>query len=376
VNVEGLRVAVTSIVRHATENQFSGFLRVLDLEQGTVRLKSHIPESAHRADDPNPRGGFRGAKGIGATSDRLVFANSERLFVLDRTWQLVNDITHPWMGAIHDILAEDAGIWVTCTNCDLLLKMGWDGEVLDYWSWRFDVDLARAIGFRSPPRFNPTLDYRTPRGNQGGVYNMVHVNAVARGPDGLLLSFGRILNKSTLRKRRIRGWLGRGAAAFRIEKRRLPPAKMPFPAGRIPGSSFAVVCLRNGSRPLHDDGRGDIVLHQHGIEVPNHNVSQVADLLIYSDSNRKRIVAYDIKKRTQKWAVAIPESASFPRGLARVGEDKLLIGSQAPTALHTLDVSLGKFVSSFVFSGEKNESVFGITVLPDSFNDPPKELII
>ena len=67
-----LRIAVTSAVRHAGAADFSGYVRMVDLGSGEVALKAPIPESGRRADDPNPRGGVRGAKGIREVAVRTV----------------------------------------------------------------------------------------------------------------------------------------------------------------------------------------------------------------------------------------------------------------------------------------------------------------
>ena len=69
-------------------------------------------------------------------SERLVVANAECLFIYDSAWKLVGSISDRWMGAIHDILAEQDGIWVTCTGVDLLVKVSWHGNILWHWEWR------------------------------------------------------------------------------------------------------------------------------------------------------------------------------------------------------------------------------------------------
>jgi hypothetical protein len=107
------RIAVTSAVRYVGNSEFSGFLRIVDLERSEVLAVTPVPESSRRADDPNPRGGLRGAKGIGVAGGRFVLANADTLFVFDESWSQISEITHPWLGAIHDVLVEADGIWVT-----------------------------------------------------------------------------------------------------------------------------------------------------------------------------------------------------------------------------------------------------------------------
>jgi hypothetical protein len=77
------RAIVTTVVREAGMYEPSGFVRVVDLERRSVVRCWPMVESRRRALDTNPRGGLRGAKGVGVHGDRLVVANVERLFVFD-----------------------------------------------------------------------------------------------------------------------------------------------------------------------------------------------------------------------------------------------------------------------------------------------------
>ena len=358
-----LRIAVTSAVRHAGSADFSGYVRVVDLASGEVALKAPIPESGRRADDPNPRGGVRGAKGVSALGDRLVVANSERLFVFDPAWSLAGEITDPLMGAVHDVLAVEDGVWVTCSACDLLLKVDWHGEPIETWSWRSEPSLVSALGFDSLPPLDSDLDHRDPRAAQQGVHNVVHLNAVTRSPDGLLVLFGRVLAPELVKQRLRKAGLARALARVGIS-RPLPTKPTQVPASAVPGSSFAVVELRDAGPP-------QLVLHRSGTSVPNHNVEAVEDSIVYLDSNAGRLVVWDRESASERAAVAIPGSPSFARGLVRLDESTYLVGSQAPLALHAVDLSAGAVTETVELAGEPNESVYGLEIVPPAFADPP-----
>jgi hypothetical protein len=358
-----LRIAVTSAVRHAGAADFSGYVRMVDLASGEVALKAPIPESGRRADDLNPRGGVRGAKGVSAFGDRLVVANSERLFVFDPAWSLAGEITHPLMGAVHDVLAVGDGVWVTCAACDLLLKVDWHGEPVETWSWRSEPSLVSALGFDSLPPLDSDLDHRDPRAAQQGVHNVVHLNAVTRSPDGLLVLFGRVLAPELVKQRLRKAGLARALARVGIS-RPLPTKPTQVPASTVPGSSFAVVELRDAGPP-------QLVLHRSGTTVPNHNVEAVGDSIVYLDSNAGRLVVWDRESASERAAVAIPGSPSFARGLVRLDESTYLVGSQAPLALHAVDLSAGAVTETVELAGEPNESVYGLEIVPPAFADPP-----
>jgi hypothetical protein len=300
---------------------------------------------------------------VSALGDRLVVANSERLFVFDPAWSLVGEITDPLMGAVHDVLAVEDGVWVTCSACDLLLKVDWHGEPIETWSWRSEPSLVSALGFDSLPPLDPDLDHRDPRAAQQGVHNVVHLNAVTRSPDGLLVLFGRVLAPELVKQRLRKAGLARALARVGIS-RPLPTKPTQVPASTVPGSSFAVVELRDAGPP-------QLVLHRSGTSVPNHNVEAVGDSIVYLDSNAGRLVVWDRESASERAAVAIPGSPSFARGLVRLDESTYLVGSQAPLALHAVDLSAGAVTETVELAGEPNESVYGLEIVPPAFADPP-----
>ena len=350
-------------MRYAGQAEFSGFLRIVDLERGEVLATAHVPESARRADDPNPRGGLRGAKGIGASGGRFVLANADTLFLYDERWSRIGEITHPLLGSVHDLLVEPEGIWITCTNADLLVRMGWDGELLDQWSWRSAPELVAELGLRPVPRFEPTLDFRDPKVVQGGVHNIVHLNSVSRSDEGLVLSFGRVLGARMVRNRMVKGLLGRAAARLGVVRRRNIPIEA-IPANRLAGSSYVVVGLREA------EPRQPVILYREaGIHVPNHNATKTGDCLVFNDTNRGRLVLHDLSGK-QGRSVEIPGSPSFARGLVALGASVYVVGSQAPLALHVVDLERETVLRSIPLGGLERESVFSVCVLPDGFATP------
>jgi hypothetical protein len=362
------RLAVTTQVRHAGQAEYSGYLRILDLERGANLYTAPIPDSAYRSEDPNPRGGLRGAKGMSVHGDRFVVANADRVFVFDRSWRLVRDFSHPILGSIHDLHVEADAIWVTSVNSDLLVRFDWEGDLVDWWSWRSDPRLLAAFGFRSVPRVDTTLDFRRPAVMQGGVHNIVHLNGVTRGREGLLLSFGRVLSPATVRRRRLKAVAGRLAARVGFSKP-APTRPTPVPTNLLPGSSAAIVSLTDEAGPLVD-ARARLLLLVPDVVVPNHNVIEDGALLVYNDSNAGRVVAYDTRAGSERTAVAVPGSPSFARGLARLDDGTYAAGSQAPLAVHVVDLERGEVVRSLPMEGGETESVYGICPLPDDFSTP------
>ena len=331
-------MAITSVVRYSRPTEISGSLRILDLNRGRLSFVTPSPESTFRSADPNPRGGTRGTRGISVYGDRLVVANAERLFVFDNEWNLVRELSDRLLVDVHDVLAEERGIWVTATGIDMLLLVTWDGKIQYEWTFRKNRELLRELGFRrrSLPAADPALDLRDPQ-LRGAGYDRLHLNSLGRSSNGLLLSFGRV---------------------------------RPSDDHDEEAHSALLRATENG-----DGGPQVDVLHrQAGVRLPSHNVGEDGDLLVYNDSSHHRLVAWDTSRGEVRCAVPIPGSPPYARGLARIGEDLWLVGSQAPLSVHAVDLRRGEVVASYPLAGIQDEVVFGICPLPEEFADPRQPL--
>lgn len=379
----GQRIAVTSIIRHASAERVSGLLRVIDLGSGSTLMTGAVPESVHRARDPNPRGGLRGGRGVSFAEDRFVLANAERLFVFDRAWRMVSELTHPRLADVHEVLAEADGVWVTCAGCDLLLQLGWGGEVVDSWGWRRDRRLTARFGFGSLPGLEEGIDYQDPRRRRHGVHDVGHVNAVTRGPGGVIVSLGRVLSPAAYRRRRVEALLRKAMDAAVIARpvlaymarrrhRRLFASQLPMPDLASGSSALVLVSDRNGK--LADAPPATLLARQDGVELPNHNAVVAGDLLVYNDTNRARLVARRLEGSGGERWVAVPGRPAYARGLAWLGEETFVVGSQRPTAVHMIDLGTAKVTSSIVISEDPLESVSSVAVVPESFEGPPQRL--
>jgi hypothetical protein len=341
------RVAASSIGRGVEIDRASGYVRIVDLESGTVTFKVPVPESRFRGSDPNPRGGTRGARGVAVHGDRFVLGTHEDITVLDTSWRLVNRFSHRILSSVHDLLADERGIWVTCTRGDSLALFDWEGELEDSWSLGTDKRLARALGLHLVRPFDPDADYRDPRIDLQG-YATLGLNGIGRAGSGdVLLALGRIADRRRLSRVPFRG--GRGPMA--------PPsfAIVEVPARGPIGKPSPKIKLRR---------------HDNPVEAPNHNAEEDGDLLLYNDSNRNALVVWDQVSGGEIRAVPIPGDPAFARGLQKIGPDLWLVGSQKPLALYAVDVEAGRVVRRYDLGGEPEETVYAICELPDRFADP------
>ncbi len=103
-------------------------------------------------------------------------------------------------------------------------------------------------------------------------------------------------------------------------------------------------------------------------------MAEEGDLLVYNDSNRDALVAYDRSLGAERFAVPIPGDQGWARGLARVGPTRWLVGSQSPLAVYEIDLDRSEVVAEFPLGGIQDETVYGICPLPDEFDDPRQPL--
>jgi hypothetical protein len=341
------RVAVSSVGRGAEVERASGYVRIVDLDRGAVTFKVPVPESRWREADPNPRGGTRGARGIAVHADRFVLGTHEDVTVLDSSWRLVTRFSHPILSSVHDVLADGRGIWITCTRGDSLALFDWHGELADAWSLGTDKRLAKILGLHLLRPFDPEADYRDPRIDLQG-FATLGLNGIGRAASGgVLLALGRV--------------------ADRIRHSRLPFRRRGRP---MAPPSFAIVEMPPAA-PV-GAGSGTIRLHRrdHPVDAPNHNAEEDGNLLLYNDSNRNALVAWNHLEHREVHAVPIPGDPPFARGLAKIGPDLWLVGSQKPLAIHAVDVAEGRIVRTYDLGGDPEETVYAICELPDRFDDP------
>ena len=234
---------------------------------------------------------------------------------------------------------KSAGFWVASTACDALVLLGWDGEAKDVWTYRDDRGLVKKLGLprRGLPRFEPGVDYRDPR-NRRDEDDLGHLSSVVREGDRLLVMLGQIAGRTE------EDWQDAWSAVVELADAGKPLAK----------ARASVLCRRNG------------------LVVPNHNVGREDGLVVFNDSNGNRLVAVDPKTNEERRSVSIPGDPPYARGLARIGADRWLVGSQRPLAVYELDLRAGKIVHEHTFEAPEDESVYAVCLLPDDFGAPPE----
>ena len=390
------RIALTTIVRGAGADVPAGWLRVLSTDTWEQLAMVPLPDAVHRALDTNPRGGLRGGRGIASTPDRLAVAINDRVLLLDRDWRLERVLSHPWMGGLHDIAADADGLWASCADNDLVLRIDWEGRLRDTWHWRADRSMRRALGFRWLPAFDRSIDYRNPVA-PGLRVDVGHVNAVAVDDDAVLVGLGLVrvpmpLLWPAIRESGVRlaTRVGLGGVANRVIGvwRRSPGARM---TARRP--SINLTFVMPGQRPIDTAGPGEpgwtwavaelrrgaggrlrsrlLARHPAGA-VPSHTLIPADDLLVVNESARARVVALERATGAIARSVELPGEYPFPRGLLRLDDGRFVVGRQSPAALQVVDLAAERVDEQIELPDDRGESPYAIAHVPEGFGDPSR----
>src|SRR3990172_1016936 len=204
-----------------------------------------------------------------------------------------------------------------------------------------------------------------------GVRNIVHLNAVSRSHEGLLLSYGRVLSTKTYKKKKMQSVVGRIAKSIGIKRRSssmLHESIASIPASKLEVSSSAIVLLR-------EDMSTEIIKRINDISVPNHNFIQAENSLVYNDTNDDnddKVVITALDGSCPDCTIQISGQPGFLRGLAKLDKNTFFVGSQKPAVVYQVDLNAGRIVSTLLLDGETNESVYGVCFIPTEFKNPPK----
>ena len=367
---EGRRFVVTTVVRGAPDGAPSGHVYVVDARR--VLTAAPLFETPWAWAGTNPRGGHRGGRGMASAASRFAIANADEIHVFDRSWQRTAVLSDPAFGDLHELAATDDGLWACSTRADQLVRLSWDGAVLDRWSWRDDPALVRRFGYRTAAAVDQRLDYRVMRDIDLDAVDLSHVNGVTAVDGSLLVGLGRVRQPSPTGTQRAAAVAGAIAHAVRVGRpltQRLRSARVErFGADPQPGARRRgmVLALRPGAA-------AEVLIDRPLVHWPNHNQLPHGDEIVLCDTSAGRVAAIDRRSGAQR-AVDVPQASSFLRGLAHLDDDRFLVGTRRPAALHLVDLTSGRAELALALSEEQHESVHDIEPLPAEWDDPPAAL--
>ena len=371
------RLIITTTCRKTKPDEPSGYLYVFDLATWEILQRGLIIEPAFREVDPNPRGGFRGGKGIAVLDDQILLANSVAIFRFDQNWQLLKTISHPSCSGIHDILLDrDNILWVTSARNDILFKFDLNGNLIDHYYYR------ESQRFRSSQPWaqekilsqkeieNGNLDFRDPRTHKITKHDTVHINSISQQPDGsFLVSLGLVAGKKFSTLMMIKDLLSK--LGFWQLVLRLNESARNFLSIQKDRHSDIIFQPADGKSmvvKIIPDGYQTLCFEIENVTVPSHSILSRSDgTAIYLNTTKGDIIHFTPQDGHIISSTFITHQ--FLRGIFQLSEKDLIVGSQ--NNILWFDQNTKEIKRQVQLSEDANEAVFAIHDFPENFALPP-----
>jgi hypothetical protein len=136
--------------------------------------------------------------GFDYTSEVMIVASMRKntLYILDKDFQIIRYISHPYFNDIHSVSISSAGLIVTSTGIDSIIELNLNGEIL--WSWhgfqhgyakdKFGVE--RCLDFN---RNHNLYDYPT-------LTQTTHVNSAIESPKDTNIVYASLFHQGEIIK--------------------------------------------------------------------------------------------------------------------------------------------------------------------------------
>lgn len=370
------RFLITTVCRHSGPGEPSGFLCEVDLDSSRLLNRCPVTEPDHLHDDPNPRGGLRGARGIGFRDGIAYVANHSSVLCYDESWNPVGEISHPSCASVHDIFFEGEMLWVTSTRNDLLCGFDSAGVLRRHVNLRALPIVRDRLQWSVPNRFTDdqivkgSTDFRDPRTHTYEKYDGAHVNSVCFLPSGAMLVLLGLV------------WSRGGQFLFTV-KRHMKKARVWDPLVRLNRLAARAVGM---SRPIHSeamielakgasavvkierDGAVQVIRVMPHAAAPAHSLRTGPDgSVMMCDTNSGQVVGFDPQDGRDIERVDV--GRQFLRGLHLCRDGGLLVGMQNRLVL--LDRETASIRAEIEISGNPNECIFDVKPLPAVFGSLP-----
>lgn len=118
-----MQVFFSTVVRNAPLSRSGEVVRV-DWPSKQVVARAPVYATNPTLDDPNPRGGSRGGRGIEILGNELLVSTYHTLKVFDLNLRHLRDIAHPLMVQLHETrLTPPNKVWFTSTAIDAAVEL-------------------------------------------------------------------------------------------------------------------------------------------------------------------------------------------------------------------------------------------------------------
>lgn len=373
------RILISTSRRSAPPGTPSGHLYVYDLAEGRILRKSEIIEPPYRDADPNPRGGFRGLKGVSIQGRLTAIANASTIFIYDRSWQPIAQFWHPSCAGIHDIELDEENerVWASSSRNDLLICLDFNGDIQSYTDLRVFSTIRELAARKIQPFLSEqeilrgAVNFRDPHTHDLAVTDTLHVNSFAFVEDGsLLISCGLFRRVSREYLHRINNFLKMHPPLNAVRRLILSLKKTFFskqgPFEDKPISSERTISLLLRITP---SGAGKQSLILEDCKFPSHSIRLLSDkTALYLNTTTGEIVHFNPVTDAIHSTTRI--GRKFLRGACELPDGCIVIGDNNEF-IH-FDLANRRILSRTRISDDVQESVFDIHILPDKFALPPE----
>jgi WD40 repeat protein len=376
------RVLVSTSKRYTSVDQLSGHLVTFDLDNQKVVRVSEIIEPPYREENPNPRGGLRGLKGISIQGNRIALASVSTIFFYDEKWNPIDYIWHPSCAGIHDIALQGDRIWATSSRNDLLICLDMLGNLLEFFDTRTFAPLLNL------PKWHPknllsksqiqngAVDFRDPRTHSEVLADSSHINSLAFMPNGdLLVSCGLLKDQSHLLLFSIKFWLDRkGAWSKIIELNKLLRQTFFRQVKNRHNADLVIQPAKGYSAILRISKDKEVrpCMIFDNATVPAHSVRVLHDgTAVYLKTSNGELVHFEPGSGKIISTTVIGEI--FLRGARELPDGTLLLGDG--NKIIRFDLQSRKSLSVNLISDNPSEAVFDFCLLPDHFDLPPESFV-
>jgi len=372
---------ISTCWRYTPSNHPSGRLIVFDINKNDIIRSCEIIEPPYRFMDPNPRGGFRGLKGIAVHEDFIAIANASTIFIYDKNWNLIKYFWHPSCAGIHDIIFQNESIWVTSTRNDLLFQFDFNGRITNFINFR-DFHFINSVAPQTSKNFlskkmilEGKINFRDPRTHDHAFCDLLHVNSLAFLDKGdLLISCGLIKEANQFQFHQLINRVKMFDSLFLLNYLHKLYEFLPInnKNKREKNGKFQ----KRHSKSLiiklskHNEIIGSFIIDN--CSVPSHSLRILdRDSAIYLNSTSGELIFLDTSKT--KFLYKTKVESTFLRGVTILDDKTIFLGDN--NYLIHYNLLNNKISTRTLISDDPNEAIFEIDILPDNFTLPPKSFL-
>lgn len=367
---------VSTVRRHTSATDPSGYLYVVDLDRKRVVQRSRIIEPPYHEFDTNLRGGMRGCKGIAIREDQVVISNYSVIFRYDPEWNLLGTFTHPSCAGVHDIVFQGETLWVTSARTDILMQFSLSGELLQHYYLREPSLALEELRWKPTLLLQPdqirkgSINFLDPRTYDFGEYDKAHVNSISILPDGdLLVSLGLIVGtdfETLLRMKDRLIELGIWSQMMVVNRR----IRSALGIKEDKHADLIALPIRGKSAIIRiaREGHNSLCLDIPKASVPGHSLLLLPNnTVIYLNTTEGTVINFDPETCQVLSTTQVGEG--FLRGATSLNNHTLLLGDKQDLIMY--DIRVNQVVERIRITSDSKEAVYDIKVMPPHYDLPP-----